>query len=433
MSDPGRFVRSGDPATCWFEHLQPGGLSNQWTGAVPRFAPSDFTDGERLDGRYRWPVGYGELAPFYELVERLLQVSATPSDVPALPHGEIAHPRSLAADWQAVGQVARRRGQGLTMLPLADGGNWLLHRRATAFNSFSSIVRSLEASPNFELRAGAHALRLEWCGRRRAIDGVVYHDRRTGHQCHIDAGAVVVACGPLRSTKLLFDSACADFPDGLGNTEGLLGRYLHDHPKEWWTFETERPLTRPAPAVYLTRQPYASSSPLLATSWTLGNTNYRDKVLALTPLRTKSIGVQVFGSMVPTQWNYVQLSKTENDEFGLPKLEIKIAFDEETRANVIAARHHLLSLMEESGYRCRLRPVASQLIPGDAVHYGGTARMHRCRQQGVLNEWNRPFDIPNLVVADASSFTTNSEKNPTLTAMALSARAARRLAADLRG
>src|SRR4029453_19348067 len=54
LSDPDRFVRSGHPGTCWYEHLQPGGLSNQWTGAVPRFAPQDFTDGERLGEQYRW-------------------------------------------------------------------------------------------------------------------------------------------------------------------------------------------------------------------------------------------------------------------------------------------------------------------------------------------------------------------------------------------
>jgi choline dehydrogenase-like flavoprotein len=432
MSDPDRFVRSGHPSTCWYEYLQPGGLSNQWTGAVPRFAPGDFTDGERLSARHRWPLDYRDLAPFYDEVERLLHITATPQDLPALPQGRIACPRYLAADWQVIAGVARRRGQGLTTVPLADGHNWLFERRGTAFNSFSSIVRPLTTSPHFEILTGAHALHLEWCGRRRAIDAVLYHDRRSGGQRRIEAEAVVVACGPLRSTKLLFDSACPDFPDGLGNTEGLLGRYLHDHPKEWWSLESDRPLSRPAPAVYLARRPYESSPPLLATSWTLGHARMRDRIVALTPIRTTTIGVQVFGSMVPTDQNYVKPSETETDEFGLPKLEIKISFDDETLANVVGARDHLLSLMEESGYHCVPDSVEPQFVPGLAVHYGGTARMHRCRQYGVLDEWNRPFDVPNLAVVDASCFTTNSEKNPTLTAMALSARAARRLATDLK-
>src|SRR5262249_47411932 len=123
---------------------------------------------------------------------------------------------------------------------------------------------------------------------------------------------------------------------------------------------------------------------------------------------------------------------TQLDDFGLPQLELSICFSPEEVANVVANRDHLFRLMGDAGYECRLHPVAPQLVPGSAVHYGGTIRMHRSRQYGVLNEWNRPFDISNLVVSDASCFTTSSEKNPTLTVMAVSARAARRLAHDLK-
>ena len=431
-SDPNAFVRSGHADTSWFQYLQPGGLSNQWTGAVPRFAPADFCEGERLHARYRWPITYEELVPYYEMAEGLLHITATPQDVPGLLCGTMQHERWLPEDWQGIGQIARQRGQGLTALPLADGADWLVKRRGTAFNSFAAIVRPLLASPCFELRTGAHALRLEWSGRRQAIDSVIYHDRLGGLERRIGASAVVVACGPLRSTKLLFDSACRDFPDGLGNTEGLLGRFLHDHAKEWWSFDSDRPLSRPAPGCYLTRRPYDSSPPLLATSWTLGNASTRDKILSLTPFKTRTVGVQVFGSMVPTDRNYVRLSDSERDEFGLPKLEVQIEFDQEAIDNVVGAREHLLSLMDEAGYRCTVNPVVPQLVPGIAVHYGGTARMHHSCRHGVLNEWNRPFDIPNLAVVDASCFTTNSEKNPTLTAMALAVRAACRLAADVR-
>jgi choline dehydrogenase-like flavoprotein len=135
---------------------------------------------------------------------------------------------------------------------------------------------------------------------------------------------------------------------------------------------------------------------------------------------------------VPTEQNHVRPSATKTDEFRLPQLEITIDFDEPTLQNVADARQHFLALMDEAGIHCALDPIVPQLQPGRAVHYGGTMRMHRSRAHGVLNEWSRPFDIPNLVIGDASCFTTNSEKNPTLTAMALSARAAARLAQDLK-
>jgi choline dehydrogenase-like flavoprotein len=432
VSNRDEFVATGDPETAWFENLAPGGLSNQWTGAVPRFAPADFHDGERMHEAYRWPIRYEDLVPHYEDAERLLHITASPADVPGLPAGCVRHERWLPRDWATIGRVAEAHGQGLTALPLADGPDWLVTRRGTAFNSFTNIVHRLRGAPNFELRTGAHALRLEWSGTRRAIESVVYHERRTGHQERLAAAAVVVACGPVRSTKLLLDSACADFPDGLGNTDGNLGRYLHDHPQEWWSFETDRSLPRLAPGAYLTRRPYECSPPLLATSWTIGNANDRDKVLSLTPLRARRFGVQVFGSMIPSEKHLVRSSPTLVDEFGLPRLEIQIDFDRETVGNVEDARSRLLATMEEAGYRSRLDSVEPQLVPGIAAHYGGTVRMHRHREFGVLDEWNRPFDIKNLVVSDASCFTTNTEKNPTLTAMAISARAARRLADDLR-
>jgi len=430
-SDPATYVASGHPETHWRRHLEPGGLSNQWTGAVPRFAPPDFTEGERLHERYRWPVTYEDLVPYYDDLEQVLSITASGTDVPALPAGRSRYRRHPPDDWRSFADVAARHGQGWTTLPLADGPDWLVTRRGTAFNSFSSIVGGLLGSPNFELRTNAHVLRLEWSGARRRIDAVVFHDRSTGREERLVADAVVVACGPLQSTKLLFDSACPDFPEGLGNTEGLLGSFLHDHPKEWWSFSTDRPLARLAPSGYLTRRPYETSPPLIAASWSIGNANTKEKILSLTPLKTTVFGVQVFGTMVPTEHNHIRPSSTATDEFGLPQLDITIDFDDATLKNVEESRTHLLDLMGEAGFACRLDPIVPQLQPGIAVHYGGTVRMHESRAHGVLDAWNRPFDIPNLVVADASCFTTNTEKNPTLTAMALSARAARHLADDL--
>jgi choline dehydrogenase-like flavoprotein len=430
-SPPEDFVRTGHPETMWISNLALGGLSNQWTGAVPRFSPSDFTEGERIDVRYRWPIGYDDLASFYADAESVLQVTASPAEFAALPAGQPRYRRFLPRDWQPVARAAASLGQGLTVLPLADGPDWLVARRGTAFNSFSRIVQGLLASPLFELRTGAQALRLEWSKAGRRVESVLYHDRATGPQ-RVDAAAVVVAAGALRSTKLLFDSACDDFPAGLGNQEGVLGRYFHDHPKEWWVVETDRPLARLAPAAYLTRMPYDASAPLMATSWTIGNASFRDKVLSLAPTTSTQFGVQVFGTMRPTEDRFVRPHPELVDEFGLPQLELSIAFSTEEVDNVVASRERFLAVLAAAGVGAHIRPIEPQLVPGNAVHYGGTARMHASSRYGVVDEWNRVFGVPNVVVCDASSFTTNSEKNPTLTLMAIAARAARRLACDMK-
>lgn len=426
-------VSEGASEADWWCDFSPGGLSNVWTGAVPRFAPEDFTEGERLHAKYRWPISYDDLRPYYDQAERLIEITADPAEVPNLPASKPTYVRHLRSDWQAVAKVAERQGQGMTVLPLADGAPWMVARRGTAFNSYAWIVKRLLRSPHFRLLLGARALRLNYSPRHGQVESVVYHDHATGTEQQIRAAAVVVACGALNSTRLLFNSACADFPEGLGNSEGVLGRYLHDHPRDWWTFDVEKPLSRPTPSVYLTRIPFVRSAPLLSTSWTIGLApSAREKALSFTPLKGNRFGVQVFGTMVPSERHYVKPSDNRRDAFGMSTLDLCIAFDQATVQNVEFAREHLLALLDEAGYRGKLHSTPTTLRPGDAVHYGGTIRMHHSRQYGMLDGWNRLHTVPNVVVADASCFTTGSEKNPTLTAMAIAARAADRLAHDLR-
>jgi len=425
-------VTSTDHRPQWWYDIALGGLSNHWTGAVPRFAPEDFHEGERLHERYRWPLSYHDLVPYYERLERLLFVTSDPRDVPNLPASKPVYSRCLSRDWEQVAAQAKCMGQGMTVMPLADGHPCMVVGRSTAFNSFTNLIAPLIRSPHFHLISGAHALRVEYSGATRRVEAVVYMDKATNTEHRLEALAVVVACGALHSTKLLFDSACPEFPNGLGNTSGLLGRYLHDHPRDWWTFELEKPLSRPSPPVYLTRLPYRTSAPLEATSWTIGLLpSTGEKLLSLTPLKTTSFATQVFGTMVPTERNYVEPDAMRKDSFGLPKLNICIKFDESVVPRLSSARDHLLSLLEDAGYRGALTRTPTCITPGESVHMGGTVRMHASPEHGVLDGWNRMHEIPNLLVVDASCFTTGAEKNPTLTAMALAARAANRLVQDL--
>jgi choline dehydrogenase-like flavoprotein len=244
---------------------------------------------------------------------------------------------------------------------------------------------------------------------------------------------VVVAGGPLSSTKLLLDSACPDFPQGLGNTEGLLGRYLHDHVLDMCFVHLDRPRSRFDQSAYLTRASYKESEPLLAASCTIGNgTSRLDKILTFTPIKAQQFGIVIFGTMVPTPENYVRSHPCAKDEFGYPLLDLHITFDEAALRTTRRARERLVSILEAAGHRCTVPWTLPEITPGVSVHYGGTVRMHESARYGMVDAWNRLHAAPNVVVSDASCFTTGVEKNPTLTAMALSARAARRLSADLR-
>jgi choline dehydrogenase-like flavoprotein len=218
----------------------------------------------------------------------------------------------------------------------------------------------------------------------------------------------------------------------MGNGAGLLGKYLHDHPREWWAVDMDTPLTSLSPPAYLTRLPHASSDPLLASSWTLGAFGTVGKIKSRLGQKTTYFGVQVFGTMVPEEKYYVRPSLNEMDEFGFPALEVHISFDAKVLDNMVNARDHLMQLMQDAGHKGAIREIVPTLVPGTAKHYGGAARMHASPRFGVTDGFSRLHHIPNVLVVDASCFTTGAEKNPTLTVMALAARSADRLASDLK-
>ena len=107
-----------------------------------------------------------DLAPFYEIAERTMEITADPSDVPNLPAGYCDYQHQMPDDWQSVRRAALKRGQGFTTMPLADGPPFLFLRRGTSFNSYSKLLARLPGDPAFKLITRAHALRLEWDGQK---------------------------------------------------------------------------------------------------------------------------------------------------------------------------------------------------------------------------------------------------------------------------
>src|SRR5205823_413088 len=143
---------------------------------------------------------------------------------------------------------------------------------------------------------------------------------------------------------------------------------------------------------------YASAKPLLAASWTIGVASAKDKLRSLVPAKTRTLGVQMFGTMVPDESHGVSLDPGESDEFGMPRLRIRIDYDRDVICNMVESRDRLMSLLAEAGYRATIRDIVPQLYPGTSVHYGGTVRMHASRKYGVLDAWNRIYDAPNVIV-----------------------------------
>ena len=110
--------------------------------------------------------------------------------------------------------------------------------------------------------------------------------------------------------------------------------------------------------------------------------------------------------MVPEEKYYVGPAGNEKDEFGFPALEVHIRFDGKVLDNMVNAREHLMQLMQDAGHKGAIREIVPTLVPGTAKHYGGAVRMHASPRFGVTDGFNRLHDIPNVLVVDASCFTT---------------------------
>jgi choline dehydrogenase-like flavoprotein len=422
-------VPTADPHAVLFESLAPGGLSNHWACAVPRFSPDDFADAERAGNAYTWPIKYSDLVPWYDQVEPLLRIAGSSASTANLPAGVTRHRTHLASDWDVVAMRAAEGGRSLVPMPYAYGADTTATRSATAFNAFKRLLEPAETCGQIRVRY-ASALRLEWSRADNRIVAVICRTAN-GDQERIPCRAVMLAAGAVNSAQILLESKDAAWPMGIGNDHDLVGRYLHDHPMAKLVIRLRRRLPV-FPATYVTRPGLARTDPLYAAAFMQwGDVRTRAKaLLSREPGKSARLGFSVFGTMVPTADDRVSLLHGADPGH---RSRIAYALSHPKRALRVLdeARDELIDILERAGFGPTVE-VFKVEPPGASVHYGGTCRMHADREFGVVDEKCRVFGARNVAVADSAVFTTGPEKNPVLTAMALAARAARALADDLR-
>jgi len=423
-----RQIATGDPNTEWKSSLSLGGLSNYWSGSVPRMSPDDFSEGALIDERFRWPISYRDLEAHYRRVELAMKVTAG-LPLRGLPAPIATFEHRLPEPWTELVRQATDHGHAIGVMPQAKGSPWMLAPRPTGFSSYQCLLKPMLADPRLRLVTAAFATGITVDDARATVE---YIDRTTGERRLARGRAVVVAAGTLDSTKLLLQSRSADFPDGLGNASGLVGRYLHDHPRQWWPARLGRPMPHLTHPIYIGRQPHGEGTPLMAASLTLGMVGAKARIEAWYGGRSNRLGAQVLGTMMPSDEFTVRLAdRPPAEDPADDLLEIDLRYDDLALKNMEAARDRFSDLFAQVGLEATPEGPFHQIRPGSSVHYGGTIRMHADPAFGVLDQWNRVHDAPHVVVCDASCFTTGPEKNPTLTAMAIASRAAHHLAAAL--
>jgi choline dehydrogenase-like flavoprotein len=275
-------------------------------------------------------------------------------------------------------------------------------------------------------------VRLEWSKATGRVDAVVFQDTHTGSENRVACRAVVLAAGAISTPEILLASSNSEFPEGLGNADGVLGHYLHDHPLGKLVVDLDRPISV-FPPCYLTRPTLDRAPPLYAAAcmqWS-GAEMLARSVLKGKPGRLPWIGFSVFGTMAPSKDDWLALDRSPHASTGRPGLKLHIAHPPEAKVALEKARDDLTDALTRAGLAPRVR-IWNIEPPCNSVHYGGTCRMHASPRFGMIDAWSRLHAVRNVVVADSAAFTTGPEKNPVLTSMALAARASHRLAEELK-
>ena len=421
-----------DAPFAWIRGRQLGGRTLTWGGLALRM--SDFELAPRDGAGPDWPLGYAELAPWYDRVERFHGVRGHDDGLPQLPAGAYLPPAAMTP--------AERR------LKAALEAHWpdrrLIHARAMPRDEVHPVSGwPVHASPGSTLMVArdtgrlslwtdAAARRLIWNRDTGRVQAVEIFDRALGRAEEVRGRFVVLCASTIETTRLLLHSRSDDWPDGLGNASGVLGRYLMDHPftvvTGWTAAPDDDREMRPfggAHSVAIPRFRNLGRRELDAPRgyglWggvQRGPARARDEAEAEHEVPVELV---VQAEMLPRPDNRVELDPDARDPWGMPLPRITCRFGAEEEALLGDGLAFLDELGEVADIEWndgsgRLRP------PGLFVHEVGTARMGADRRTSFLNRWNQSWEIGNLFVCDGACFPSSGWQNPTLTMMALTAR-----------
>jgi choline dehydrogenase-like flavoprotein len=438
-----------------------GGKTMLWNAVALRFSQRDFK-GKQHDGAGEdWPVTYADMKPYYDRIESEVGVCGNYDHLEDLPDGIFLPPVPLKCSDVAIQKGAAKLGVQVIHVRKATLTRARKTRPACHFcgNCMSGCdvaakYNSLDAQMTPALKTGKLTLRqnsivydLKVSGEAR-VNEVHYFDRETRAQGIAKGRVVVVACACAQSVALLLMSKSSRFPTGLGNSSGELGKNFIPHITAGFELFLKDFIGKPdvndegfldhayIPSfMHNRKRDYPRSFGIQfnyqnhrTAGWTRSikgmGKSYKDSIKAHYPAYLTFTG---YHEMLPNKDSYIDLDPENLDQYGLPR----------------ARRHWKLAdddwkLHNDMNKWCREILVASNAeihstSPEPATnHEVGGCRMGADPKTSVLNEFCRSHDIPNLYVVDASAFPSSSEKNPTLTIMALASRTADHIADRLK-
>jgi choline dehydrogenase-like flavoprotein len=444
----------------WFRGYHVGGRSLLWGRQSYRHSKMDFEANAKEGIAVDWPIRYDELAPWYSYVEKFAGIQGSKEGLEVLPDGEFMPPMEMNVAEKEVAAKIKEHYKGQRHMFIGRSANitqphnnrtncqyrdrcWRGCPFGAYFSTQSATLPAAVKTGNLTLEANKIVTRILFDKDKKRATGVEVVDAETNKTIEYKAKIIFVCASSFNSTWVLMNSATDVWEGGLGSSSGELGHNVMDHHfrlgarGEVNGFDDKYEYGRRPTGIYVPRFRNVGADKrdylrgfgyqggadrgrgMQVAEFTIG----ADLKDALSEPGKWGMNLLAFGEMLPYHENRIFLDKEKKDKWGLPIL----SFDVEIKENEIRMRKDMMQdaaeMLNAAGVK-NVETYDSGYAVGQGIHEMGTARMGRDRKTSVLNGHNQVWDAPNVFVTDGACMTSGSCVNPSLTYMALTARAA---------
>ena len=449
----------------WIKGYQVGGKSLMWARQTQRWSHYDFNTPDTNGFGISWPITYKDLSPWYSHVEKFVGISGEKDGLDVLPDGEFQPPKEISvvdkhlrsvvkenykdrhviyarcAHLTDPQEIHREQGRGQCQ-------NRTICERGCPFGGYfsanSSTIPWALRTGNLTLRADSVVHSILYDETTGKANGVKVIDANTNEEVTYYADAIFLNAGAINSTAILLNSKSNRFPNGLGNDNGTLGKYFgfHNYRARITAtcpgFEDKTIDGRTPSNVYMPRYVNLHKDQdgfKGAYGVAIYTARYRKQ-------ETKAFGVELvndlikdknfkpwtiysmmMGETIPKESNSISLDTTQVDQYGIPLVKFNVEYDENDEKMMEHFYQEWEEIYEKAGYT-NVERVDTGQAPGLDIHEMGGARMGVDPKTSILNGNNQVHTVDNVYVSDGACMTSTSYQNPSLTYMALAARAA---------
>jgi choline dehydrogenase-like flavoprotein len=449
----------------WIRGYQVGGKSIMWARQVQRWSTFDFEGPLRDNYAVDWPIRYEDVEQWYTYVERFIGVSGNKDGLDTLPDGEFLKPwntnvvedyfsdqvKKYYADRHVIyGRCAHlteskpifiQQGRGLCM------SRRICQRGCSLggyFNVNSTLIPWALKTGNLTLKPNSvvHSVIYDEANKKAIGVRVIDSETKVSHDYY--ARVIFVTASTLNTNLILLNSTSNRFPNGFGNDNGLLGKYIAFHNYratihaeydgfQEFTTDGAKPTSHYIPRfrnVYKQEtdflRGYAAgfgAKPIRETNRDGFGDHLKSNLLETKENGKWSVNAHMMGETIPKETNRVTLDIEKKDNWGIPQLNIDVDYDENDEKMIQDFFEEFTEMFTKAGFK-NIKTNDNQRRPGNDIHEMGGVRMGKDPKTSLLNKWNQLHECKNVFVSDGACMTSTSTQNPSLTFMAISARAA---------